>query len=218
MSTTKKVFEPEKQDNSKEMIKSPTVKLRQRFDSECDETSRSGSPGATYEPGSRMTDKIKRRFEEQRRSLVDDEVDAITSFAQKNSIMKSSSTAKMKKLFENDSPTGASRNPSPLLRAERSSLVTSRMKKRFETDTPSSNRQSFIDDDSSADSRSCSPMVASGSAITSKLRNRFESGLTSPVHGAKPAFSKGLQKSSTVSDIGNALFRTLSVKTLNARG
>merc|ERR1719192_3267183 len=152
-----------------------------------------------------MTDKIKRRFEEQRRSLVDDEVDAITSFAQKNSIMKSSSTAKMKKLFENDSPTGASRNPSPLLRAERSSLVTSRMKKRFETDTPSSNRQSFIDDDSSADSRSCSPMVTSGSAITSKLRNRFESRLTSPVHDARPAFSKGLQKSSTVSDIGNAL-------------
>merc|ERR1719447_1504990 len=205
LSTTKKVFEPEKQDNSKEMIKSPTVKLRQRFDSECDETSRSGSPGATYEPGSRMTDKIKRRFEEQRRSLVDDEVDAITSFAQKNSIMKSSSTAKMKKLFENDSPTGASRNPSPLLRAERSSLVTSRMKKRFETDTPSSNRQSFIDDDSSANSRSCSPMVTPGSVMTSKIRSRFEGGMTSPVHDAKPAFSKGLQKSSTVSDIGNAL-------------
>merc|ERR1719430_1415791 len=115
LSTTKKIFEPERNDDNKEMIKSPTVKLRQRFDSECEETSRSGSPGPTYEPGSRMTDKIKRRFEEQRRSLVDDEVDAITSFAQKNSIMKSSSTAKMKKLFENDSPTGASRNPSPIL-------------------------------------------------------------------------------------------------------
>merc|ERR1719193_15486 len=120
--------------------------------------------------------------------------------------MKSSSTAKMKKLFENDSPTGASRNPSPLLRAERSSLVTSRMKKRFETDTPSSNRQSFIDDDSSAsNSRSCSPMVTPGSVMTSKIRSRFEGGMTSPVHDAKPAFSRGLQKSSTISDIGNAL-------------
>ena len=205
LSSTKKIFEPEKHDDSKEMIKSPTAKLRQRFDSECEETSRSGSPGPTYEPGSRMTDKIKRRFEEQRRSLVDDEVDAITSFAQKNSIMKSSSTAKMKKLFEGDSPTSTSRNSSPLLRPDRSSLVTSRMKKRFEADTPSSNRQSFIDDDSSADSRSCSPMVTSGSVMTSKIRSRFEGGMTSPVHDAKPAFSKGLQKSSTISDIGNAL-------------
>ena len=48
-------------------------------------------------------------------------------------------------------------------------------------------------------------MIVAGSVITSKLRNRFESGLTSPAHDAKPAFSKGLQKSSTVSDIGNAL-------------
>ena len=204
MSTTKKIFEKEEMSTPTEMIKSPTVKLRKRFDSECEETSRGSSPLPTsYDPGSRMTDKIKRRFEDQRSSLVDDEVDAINTFAQRNGIIKSGSTTKMKRLFESGSPNN-DRSSSPLIRTDRGSLVNSRLKMRFEGGTPGSNRQSYIDDDSDASSRGCSPMLRAepGSIMTSKMRNRFESGAISPTPEVKPAFNRGVQKSSTVGDIG----------------
>jgi len=157
--------------------------------------SRSSSPFQSYDPGSIVTSRMKKRFEDKtpdRRSLISDGSNSRCNspLAFSDEIARSGSTSRIKQMFEAESPSN-SRSSSPLLRREPGSIITSKIKKRFEETTEVPRRQSLIPDD-----------AVSTVGAASKIKNIFEYSGSSD-QKTPLMRNKGLEKSSTISNIGS---------------
>jgi len=170
-----------------------TAQVRNVYESLSPTNSRSSSPFSNYEPGNVVTSRMKKRFEDKtpdRRSFISDGSNSRCNspliFTEE--IVRSGSTSRMKQMFESDSPSN-SRSSSPLLRREPGSIITSKIKRRFEETSEPPRRQSLIPHDA---------VKTVGSA--NKIKNIFE--FSCGIEQNTP-INRGLEKSSTVSNIGS---------------
>jgi len=198
---TKQKFEHEKASitpttNKRTVTKSDsTARIKSMYESLSPTNSRSNSPLPIYEPGSIVTSRMKKRFEDKtpdRRSFISDgsnsRCNSPLSFT--DEVVRSGSTSRMKQMFETESPSN-SRSSSPLLRREPGSLLTSKMKKRFEDTNEAPRRLSLIPND-----------AASTVGSANKIKNIFENS-TSCEQKTPLLRNKGLEKSTTISNIGS---------------